>query len=305
MATPRYDALMGKVLSWSNRDSEVLGRSLVNDCLEYAADDAYRILRVPPLESIRTYTINSSQAATGGRTLAIPHDLSSFIQLRRQENVQGGGQLGISPYTVYTAKNDIRSFYDIETCKPEYFRWTRQQNEIHVHPNYQAGNVFELYYYRRLPVLNAVYVVNALNAGDINPLTVGTTNGFITIAAEPTDPTMSDACQLFYTSEDTMDAEGVTTTTYMSYDPGTTVPDGATAYWATGNESPHWLKDEHERTLLYGGLKYAFSYLQEPEQMAQYDRLFMDELKKLNDEENHRKYAGGGTTVHFATGGLI
>ena len=39
--------------------------------------------------------------------------------------------------------------------------------------------------------------------------------------------------------------------------------------------------------------------------MAQYDRLFMDELKKLNDEENHRKYAGGGTTVHFATGGLI
>ena len=304
MATPRYDALMGKVLSWSNRDLEILGNPLVNDCLEYAADDAYRILRVPPLESIRTYTISSSQAATGGRTLAIPHDLSSFIQLRRQENVQGGGQLGISPYTVYTAKNDIRSFYDIETCKPEYFRWTRQQNEIHVHPNYQAGNVFELYYYRRLPVLNAVYVVNAANAGTTtNPTAVGSSNGFITVVAAPVDPAVpGDACELFYTTEETMDADGNPVTNYLITDEAIT---DSISFWATGDESPHWLKDEHERTLLYGGLKYAFSYLQEPEQMAQYDRLFMEELKKLNDEENHRKYAGGGTTVHFATGGLI
>ena len=297
MATPRYDALMGKVLSWSNRDSEVLGQSLVNDCLEYAADDAYRILRVPPLESIRTYTISSSQAATGGRTLAIPHDLSSFIQLRRQENVQGGGQLGISPYTVYTAKNDIRSFYDIETCKPEYFRWTRQQNEIHVHPNYQAGNVFELYYYRRLPVLNAVYVVNALNANGVNPTLPTSTNGFVTVVAAPANlAEPGDACELFYTGLGTEDDP------YLITDEAI---DNSISFWATGDESPHWLKDEHERTLLYGALKYAFSYLQEPEQMVQYDRLFMEELKKLNDEENKRKYDGGGTTVHFSTGGLI
>ena len=299
MATPRYDALITKVRSWSNRDSEVLDNMLANDCLEYAADDAYRILRVPPLESIRTYTIASDLEGNpmSGRVLAIPHDLSSFIQLRRQENVQGAGQLGVSPYTVYTAKNDIRSFYDIETCKPEYFRWTRQQNEIHVHPDYNSGDVFELYYYRRLPVLNAVYVVNAANASGINPTAVGASNGFVTVVDAPADPANpGNACELFYTGTGTEEDPYVITDD---------APADPMSFWATGDESPHWLKDEHERTLLYGALKYAFSYLQEPEHMAQYDRLFMEELKKLNDEENHRRYAGGGTTIHFATGGLI
>ena len=134
-------------------------------------------------------------------------------------------------------------------------------------------------------MLNAVYVVNAMNVGTLNPTAVGATNGFVTIVDAPVDPTMpGDACELFYIANaDTPENP------FTIFNIGDTLPEGATSFWATGNESPHWLKDEHERTLLYGGLKYAFSYLQEPEQMAQYDRLFMEELKKLNDEENHRK----------------
>ena len=281
MATPRYDALVTKLRNWSNRDMDVLDNNQINDCLEYAADDCYRLLRIPPLERVITYAAITADQA-GGNTIDIPSDLSSFIQLRRQSPIQGGGQLGTSPYIVYTEKADIRSFYDIETCKYEYNRWTRQGNQMHVYPDLNEGDVFELYYYRRLPPLNSVYVVNAANANA----------GLITITADGTNP---DACPLY---EETVD--GVTTY-YDSHDDMAT----RTLVYGIGTESPHWLKDDHERTVLYGGLYYAFSFLQEPDQMVTYKRLFDDEIGKLNDEENLRKYQGGGSQIHFATGGLI
>ena len=281
MATPRYDALVTKLRNWSNRDTDVLDNNQINDCLEYAADDCYRLLRIPPLERVITYAAITADQA-GGNTIDIPSDLSSFIQLRRQFETQGGGQLGTSPYVVYTEKADIRSFYDIETCKYEYNRWTRQGNQMHVYPDLNEGDVFELYYYRRLPPLNSVYVVNAANANA----------GLITITADNTDP---DACPLY---EETVD--GVVTYFDAQDDMAT-----RTLVYGIGTESPHWLKDDHERTVLYGGLYYAFSFLQEPDQMVTYKRLFDDEIGKLNDEENLRKYQGGGSQIHFATGGLI
>ena len=295
MATPRYDAVIAKVRDWSNRDSEILSDSQVNDCLEYAADDCYRLLRIPPLEIVRSFTMTAE-----GNTLDIPSDLSSFIQLRRQFETSGGGQIGRSPYIVYTEKADIRSFFDIETCKYEYNRWTRQANQILVYPNYNEGDVFELYYYRRLHALNAVFVVNAANAvGITDPSSVGQTNGTLTVVPAPTEITMpGDACELFYEITDS----GV-----LWYDAQTTDP-MVTPYmsaWLEGQEVFHWLRDDHERTLIYGALYYAFSFLQEPEQMATYKRLFDDEIDKLNSEENLRKYQGGGSQVHFATGGLI
>ena len=305
MATPRYDALVNKLRNWSNRDAEILNNAQVNDCLEYAADDCYRLLRIPPLEAILTYTAISADDA-GNRILNIPSDLSSFIQLRRQFETSGGGQIGTSPYIVYTEKADIRSFYDIETCKYEFNRWTRQGNQIHVYPDLNEGDVFELYYYRRLGPLNSVYVVNVANAVGIDPTVIGNTNGFMTVVEAPMDTTMpGDACELFYiatTDAMTMETTYQFFTTAQMDDEGVTT---TTSFWATGNESPHWLKDDHERTILYGGLYYAFSFLQEPEQMAIYKRLFDDEIMKLNDEENLRKYQGGGSQVHFATGGLI
>lgn len=281
MATPVYTNLIGKVRDWSNRDSEVLQDSIINDCLEYAADDAYRILRIPPLESIRSYV-----TATGGRVLNIPSDLSSFIQLRRVQDDSGGSYFGVSPYIVYTEKADIRSFYDIETNKQELFRWTRQANEIHVYPDYTEGQTFELYYYRRLAPLDATYVVNAANANA----------GRVTFddMATAEDP-MTGLCRLYAETVD-----GVTT--YFDTD---TDPSTRTEVFGRGNEAPNWLKDNHERTILYGALSYVFAYLQELEQAQIYKALFNEELTKLNSEENLRKYQGGNSVIHFSTGGLI
>ena len=289
-----YTTLIGKVRDWSNRDSEVLNDSIINDCLEYAADDAYRILRIPPLEAIQSYTTTDE-----GRVLDIPIDLSSFIQLRQvvDENFLGS-RLGTSPYCVYTEKADIRSFYDVETNKQQYHRWTRQANQIHVYPNYKTGDVFELYYYRRLPPLNSVYTVNTANAVGIDPTVIGNTNGFLTVV----EMSGGDACPLYYTTDNTGD-----TPVYTFYLNQEDVPDGATEsiVQLTGNESPNWLKDNHERTIMYGALSYVFAYLQELEQAQIYKALFNEELTKLNSEENLRKYQGGNSVIHFSTGGLI
>ena len=283
MATA-YTNLISKVRDWSNRDTEVLNDSIINDCLEYAADDAYRILRIPPLESIRSYTTTA-----GGRVLNIPSDLSSFIQLRRVQDDSGGSYFGVSPYIVYTEKADIRSFYDVETNKQELFRWTRQANEIHVYPDYTSGQTFELYYYRRLPPLDSTYVANAANA-NAGRVTFEDSMGVAYTAETP------NACPLFSETND----EGVVT--YYDTD---TDPASRTVVYGIGNESPNWVKDNHERTILYGALSYAFAYLQELEQAQIYKNLFNEELVKLNSEENLRKYQGGNSVIHFSTGGLI
>ena len=283
MATT-YTNLILKVRDWSNRDIEVLGDSVINDCLEYAADDAYRILRIPPLESIRTYTTTAP-----GRVLNIPSDLSSFIQLRQVQDNSGGSFFGTSPYLIYAEKADIRSFYDIETVKQEYHRWTRQANEIHVYPDYSEGQTFQLYYYRRLPPLDSTYVANANNA-NAGRVTFADSMGTPYTAETP------NACPLFeITNEDGS----------ITYSNSQNEAMDLTEVYGIGNESPNWLKDNHERTLLYGALSYAFAYLQELEQAQVYKNLFNEELVKLNSEENLRKYQGGNSVIHFNTGGLI
>ena len=51
MATPRFDALVAKVRDWSNKpEVNTIPDSVIQSCLSYAADEAYRLLRIPPLE---------------------------------------------------------------------------------------------------------------------------------------------------------------------------------------------------------------------------------------------------------------
>ncbi len=50
-----YTELVTLVRNWSNRDEEVVSDAIIKDCLKYAADKAYRTLRVPPLENVATY----------------------------------------------------------------------------------------------------------------------------------------------------------------------------------------------------------------------------------------------------------
>ena len=60
-------------------------------------------------------------------------------------------------------KSDYRTFRNIHAEQYNVYRWTRIENQILVHPPLETGQVFELYYYRRLPALNAQFNVNPTN----------------------------------------------------------------------------------------------------------------------------------------------
>ena len=60
-----YAEFRDLVRSWANRDEEVLPNDRVQDFMQYAADRAYRTLRVPPLETtVRYNDADSLEAAT-------------------------------------------------------------------------------------------------------------------------------------------------------------------------------------------------------------------------------------------------
>ena len=59
-----YTELVALVRNWSNRDEEVVSDDIIKDSLRYAADKAYRSLRVPPLENVATYEKTLLDAAT-------------------------------------------------------------------------------------------------------------------------------------------------------------------------------------------------------------------------------------------------
>ena len=59
-----YNELVSLVRNWSNRDEEVVSDAIIKDCLKYAADKAYRTLRVPPLENVAVYEKTLLEAAT-------------------------------------------------------------------------------------------------------------------------------------------------------------------------------------------------------------------------------------------------
>ena len=286
MAT--YSEMVTKVRDWSNRDAEVLSDSNVNDFLEYAADDCYRLLRIPPLEHVHRYTVSGA-----GDLLTIPEDLSEFIELRQVLTT------GLTGYEVYQAKNDIRSFHDpyVQSGTDGYFRWTRQQNCIIVHPSYSDGDVFELFYYRRLSDLNAQYDVNVDNY----------TAGFLTYTADaPMTATDVYAGLYFPTGTTAAQAQAMTDADGNALVPtAAETTDNTQVFYFQGQEADNWLRDRHDRTLLFGALSYAFTYLNELESQQIYRGKFMEEIEKLNKEEDMRRALGGNIQVLFNTGGLI
>ena len=50
-----YTQFVDLVRNWSNKDSAVLSDNIIKDCLRYAADKAYRKLRVIALENTISY----------------------------------------------------------------------------------------------------------------------------------------------------------------------------------------------------------------------------------------------------------
>jgi len=291
-----YQELIDKVRNWSNRDEEVLSDDIIKDCLKYAADKAYKTLRVPPLENVAIYdkaSLQASTTSTNNTSLSIteiqlPYDLIEFIQIK---------EIDTSGLTtrVFNEKLDIRTFND--TTAEKYTNnnyWSRQQNVVYLSPGFGTNSTgnnpdkIELYYYRRLPALNALYAVTVLNY----------VAGFLTTTGAGVGVNNS---ALLYFNSLTSTTAYATQAAAQAADPAGTV----TSTYYMGTLVPNWLRDENERVLLYGALAQSFAYVQEDDQAQKYLQAFNAEIAELNDEDAKRNASGGNLQVNFNGRGLI
>ena len=314
-----YNELINLVRNWSNRDKEVIKDAIIGDCLNYAADKAYRTLRVPPLEQIVTYssselTDNTSSANNGTTSitkLEIPSNLIEFIQIRSLDSDE-------RTVRVFNEKADIRTFYDQFAEKYSNIAyWSRQGNDILLSPGFQNSfdnteDSVELYYYGRLFALDARYEVTANNANISSTYISEVTNNNPAPTNLRTGETASTASlkKAVYTLDS--DSSVVSTVYYessVSDSDITAAPSGQTRTITTatyyGTEVSNWLRDENERILLNGALAEVFLYLNEPESAQRYGAIFTAEIQELNAEETTRKASGGNVQINFNSRGLI
>jgi len=281
----------GIIRDWANRDVSVLSNSVLSRCLNYAADEAYKTLRVPPLEFTGTYVVNGTQEEItaagssdipdigpsafqgGGNILSItaPTDMIEVIYIRNSDI--GDKNVGI----VYNEKVDSRTFNDGFTQTKDFHFYTRVGNDFKLHGNFKRGDEVEVHYYRRLPGLNDKYSATFINwVTGLGTLDIGGTATTYANASSPNN-----------------------TETYFN----NRVAANA-SYWV-GNLASHWLRDENERILLFGALKQVFIYLNDNPEIEKYQALFDGQIKALNTEETARKARGGNIAISFAGTNLI
>jgi len=278
-----YTDLIGLVRSWSNRDTEVLPNERIVDFVRYAADKAYRQLRIAPLEHTLIYTNDGNNLSNATSTttsnlasvteLIVPTDLIEFIQIR---GVDSQGRTT----RMFNEKADVRTFNDMYAEKYNDFAvWTRQGNNLLLAPGFgQINNEcgYELYYYRRLPSLHARFIPNKANY-DLG----------LTTSTQPTNliaPEEAPANTEAFVGNDEMNIAANT---------------------VYGLPVPNWLRDENERVILMGALAEAFFYLQENEEAQKYGALFTAEINELNKEDQMRNASGGNVQINFNGRGLI
>lgn len=283
-----YTQLVSLVRNWCNRDSEVVSDAIIKDCLKYAADKAYRTLRIPPLEHVVSYDKTALQTATNqgqsGLTITeikLPSDLIEFIQIKELDSDS-------KTIRVFNEKLDVRTFNDVNAEKYSNMNyWSRQRDVVMLTPGFNNNgnaNSMELLYYRRLPALDATYAVTPLNY----------TAGFLTTSGGTT--------ALFFVN-------GNTTTAYATQAEATTAAGGNQGNTNTANYIgtlvPNWLRDQNERIILFGALTEIFAFIQEDDQAQKYAAMFMAEISELNDEDGKRNASGGNLQVNFNGRGLI
>ena len=285
-----YTELTTLVRNWCNRDEEVVSDAIIQDCLKYAADKAYRTLRVPPLENVAVYESSLLTSATAigqsGLTiteLQLPFDLIEFIQIKELDSDN-------KTLRVFNEKLDIRTFNDVNAEKYSNMNyWSRQRNVVLLTPGFNStgkANSIELLYYRRLPALNALYAVTVLNYNA----------GFLTTTGAGSGVTGS--AQLFF-------AGNTGTKAYATAAEAAAAGGAQTNAYYIGTLVPNWLRDQNERVLLMGALGEIFSFTQEDDQAKKYGAMFFNEIKELNDEDGKRNASGGNLQVNFNGRGLI
>lgn len=220
--------------------------------------------------------------------IQLPYDLIEFIQIREVDTA------GLTT-RVFNEKLDIRTFNDALSEKYTNLNyWARQQNVVFLTPGFGDGstssqaNKIELYYYRRLPALNALYAVTVLNYDA----------GFLTTTGAGSGVTGS---ALLYFNSNTGATAYATQSAAQSADAGGTV----TSTYYIGTLVPNWLRDQNQRVLLFGALAEVFAYVQDDQQAGKYNQAFLAEIAELNDEDAKRNASGGNLQVNFNGRGLI
>ena len=147
-----YTELVDLVHSYTTRDSKVLPYNLVKTFIDFTNDRIYNKLRIPPLEKLLSY----NDITVESERLPVPDDLIEFIQLRKLDD---NGDVD----RVYNAKADVRSFNLGSVTKYDRYHYSREVNELLIHPKMEVGDKMELLYYRRLPAAYSRYSVDQAN----------------------------------------------------------------------------------------------------------------------------------------------
>ena len=147
-----YTKFVDNVHKYTNRDSTVLPNGLIRTFADIACDNIYKDLRAAPLEFVFTYDALTVETDR----LAVPGDAASFIQLRK---LNSDGEVDC----VYNARSDMRSFYADGFKNWNEPHFTRESNSFVIYPKGKVGDVYQLFYYRRLPSIYARYAVNEDN----------------------------------------------------------------------------------------------------------------------------------------------
>jgi len=288
MPTPLYDALVAKVRDWSNRpEAATIPDSVIRDCLKYGADDIYRDLRIPPLEFTRTYTVGASDNNANDRytVIPIPSDMTQFVSLRPLD-ASGGRD---SPY-LFNQVTDVRTFLDPWAEQYSCARYMWREDEIWISPQQPVGTQLEIYYYRRLPVLDATFTVVASNWLD----------GLL-LADQPfLEADASTSTFLWIVSGlHAFDTEAEADA-YIALNGGTKAN-----VELGGKEAPNWLRDSNERMLVWAALKHVGAYLPDDAMEAKFEKKVSEDIARLNREEKFRRASGGNVQINVNTGGMI
>ena len=269
-----YSRIVDSVIAWANTDTNAISYSQVKECLEFAADDIYHTLEVPPLERTEVY----NNITTEGERLALPSDFVRAIELRliRSNNTSTGS----TAYYVYNEMYDIRSFHDEFIEKPPY-HYAREENELIISPGYSPDSVLELYYYRRLPDVDARYAVNAAN----------NTSGLLyrqsSQAALMTAVQTAESDPNVFTKDPDLASQIVEN------------PTGLPTGFYLGQIAPHWLRDQNKKLLLFGAVAHVHDFLEDTPMATVYKQKYADELQLLMQEDFRRKYKGANIRQSF------
>tara|TARA_R110002153_G_scaffold99667_1_gene235307 strand:- start:1675 stop:2436 length:762 start_codon:yes stop_codon:yes gene_type:complete len=80
---------------------------------------------------------------------------------------------------------------------------------------------------------------------------------------------------------------------------GVEFPTGSNLYY-TGTEVPNWLRDDHERMLLWGAIAHALDYIGEDERALKFFDKQKAAIAELNLEETKRKVNGGSMVATYS-----